>query len=279
MSIQWYPGHMAKARREVKENLNLVDFVIELVDARAPASSQNPMLQEEIQDKPKLVVMMKKDLADPDVTKEWIDHFDTQFSHAIAIDVNRPKDVQQIAEASREITHEKLEKQRAKGINPRNPRAMIVGIPNVGKSSLINRLAHKKKAETGDKPGVTKKQQWIKVKNEFELLDTPGILWPKFEDEQTGFRLAAIGTIKDQILPQDEVAIYILNHLRDRYPEQMKERFGFADFEDVVEAFDMIGKKRGALESGGVVDYEKVAEIIIQDLRSNRVGRISFERP
>ncbi|AKG04593.1 ribosome biogenesis GTPase YlqF [Salimicrobium jeotgali] len=279
MSIQWYPGHMAKARREVKENLKLVDFVIELVDARAPLSSQNPMLQEEIQDKPKLVVMMKQDLADPGVTKEWIDYFDSTFSHAVAVDVNNPKNIQKIAEASRQITEEKLEKQRAKGVNPRNPRAMIVGIPNVGKSSLINRLAHKKKAETGDKPGVTKKQQWIKVKNEFELLDTPGILWPKFEEEVTGFRLAAIGTIKDQVLPQDEVAIFILNHLKERYPEQLEERFGFSDFEDVVEAFDKIGKKRGALEAGGVVDYEKVAEIIIQDLRSNRIGRISFERP
>ncbi|SDJ02267.1 ribosome biogenesis GTPase YlqF [Salimicrobium halophilum] len=279
MSIQWYPGHMAKARREVKENLKLVDFVIELVDARAPASSQNPMLQEEIQNKPKLVVMMKKDLADPEVTKEWLDYFQSQFSYAIAIDVNNKKDVQQIAQAARQITQEKLDKQRAKGINPRNPRAMIVGIPNVGKSSLINRLAHKKKAETGDKPGVTKKQQWIKVKNEFELLDTPGILWPKFEDEAIGFRLASIGTIKDQILPQDEVAIYILNLLKDHYPDLMEARFGFSDFEDVVEAFDKIGKRRGALEGGGVVNYEKVAEIIIHDLRNDRLGRISFERP
>ncbi|WP_347860611.1 ribosome biogenesis GTPase YlqF [Salimicrobium sp. PL1-032A] len=279
MSIQWYPGHMAKARREVKENLKLVDFVIELVDARAPESSQNPMLQEEIQDKPKLVVMMKRDLADAETTKIWLDHFKDQFSYAVAVDVNNKKDVQQIAQAARYITQEKLDKQRAKGINPRNPRAMIVGIPNVGKSSLINQLAYKKKAETGDKPGVTKKQQWIKVKNEFELLDTPGILWPKFEDEAIGFRLASIGTIKDQILPQDEVAIFILNHLKEHYPELMEARFGFSDFEDAVEAFDKIGKKRGALEGGGVVNYEKVAEIIIHDLRSNRIGRISFERP
>lgn len=279
MTIQWFPGHMAKARREVTEKLKLVDFVIELVDARAPESSQNPMLQDILQEKTKMMVLMKKDLADPDVTKAWIDFYKEQGMKAVAIEANRKQDVQTVIQMAKNLGQEKQEKLKAKGIRPRASRAMIIGIPNVGKSTLINRLANKKMAQVGDKPGVTKQQQWIKVKKEFELLDTPGILWPKFEDEEVGYRLASIGTIKDQILPKEDVAAYILNHLKEDYPILLEERYGFSSYDDIMDAFETIGRKRGCLESGGHVNFEKVSDVIIQDLRTSKLGLVSFEKP
>ncbi|MCA0969160.1 ribosome biogenesis GTPase YlqF [Halobacillus litoralis] len=279
MTIQWFPGHMAKARREVSEKLKLVDFVIELVDARAPESSENPMLQELLQDKPKMVVLMKKDLADPSITNDWVQHYQNKGMEAIAIEANRKPDVQKVVQLAKKLGQDKQDKLKAKGIRPRASRAMIIGIPNVGKSTLINRLVNKKMAQVGDKPGVTKKQQWIKVKKEFELLDTPGILWPKFEDEEVGYRLASIGTIKDQILPKEDVAAYILNYLQAEYAHLLEERYGFEGYEDIMDAFDHIGRKRGCLESGGKINFEKVSDVIIQDLRSAKIGLVSFEKP
>ncbi|MGP4068063.1 ribosome biogenesis GTPase YlqF [Halobacillus sp. B29] len=279
MTIQWYPGHMAKAKREASENLKLVDFVIELVDARAPLSSQNPMLQGILGDKPKMMVLMKKDLADPKVTKEWLEHFKENGFPSIAIEANNKQDIQAVINLGKSIGNEKIEKLKAKGVRPRASRAMILGIPNVGKSTLINRLANKSIAKTGDKPGVTKKQQWIKVKNEFDLLDTPGILWPKFEEEEVGYRLASIGTIKDQILPTEDVAAYVLDYLQAYYPSMLEERYGFEGYDDIMTAFETIGKKRGCLESGGRINFDKVSDVILQDLRNGKLGLISFERP
>lgn len=279
MTIQWFPGHMAKAKREVAEKLKLVDFVIELVDARAPLSSQNPMLHGILQEKPKMIVLMKKDLADPVITDQWIEHFKQQDILSVAIEANQKQDVQKVIQKAKELGKAKMEKQKAKGIRPRASRAMILGIPNVGKSTLINRLANKKMAKTGDKPGVTTKQQWIKVKKEFELLDTPGILWPKFEEEEVGYRLASIGTIKDQILPKEDVAAYVLNYLHAYYPDLLEERFGLSRVDDMMENFEVIGRKRGCLESGGNVNFDKVSDIILQDLRSGKLGLISFEQP
>ncbi|GGC90528.1 ribosome biogenesis GTPase A [Thalassobacillus devorans] len=279
MTIQWFPGHMAKAKREVAEKLKLVDFVIELVDARAPESSQNPMLQQLLQTKPKMIVMMKKDLADPKLSEQWMETFKNDNVSAVAVNAQEKKDIQALINLAKQMAQEKMNKMKAKGINPRPARAMILGIPNVGKSTLINRLANKKIAKTGDRPGVTTSQQWIKVKKDFELLDTPGILWPKFEDEEVGYRLAAIGTIKDQILPIEDVAAYILDYLKNFYPDLLKERFGFSNFEDMIEAFETIGKRRGCLEAGARVNYEKTAEVIIQDLRSGKLGRITFDVP
>ncbi|ASF39446.1 ribosome biogenesis GTPase YlqF [Halobacillus halophilus] len=279
MTIQWYPGHMAKAKREASENLKLVDFVIELVDARAPLSSQNPMLQGILGDKPKMMVLMKKDLADPKVTKEWLEHFKENGFPSIAIEANNKQDIQAVINLGKSIGNEKIEKLKAKGVRPRASRAMILGIPNVGKSTLINRLANKSIAKTGDKPGVTKKQQWIKVKNEFDLLDTPGILWPKFEEEEVGYRLASIGTIKDQILPTEDVAAYVLDYLQAYYPSMLEERYGFEGYDDIMTAFETIGKKRGCLESGGRINFDKVSDVIIQDLRNGKLGLISFESP
>ncbi|MBN8234434.1 ribosome biogenesis GTPase YlqF [Halobacillus kuroshimensis] len=279
MSIQWFPGHMAKAKREVAEKLKLVDFVIELVDARAPLSSQNPMLHGILQEKPKMVVLMKKDLADPAVTEQWIDYFQNKNIPAVAIEANQKQDVQRVVQKAKALGKEKIDKLVAKGIRPRASRAMIIGIPNVGKSTLINRLVNKRAAKTGDKPGVTTKQQWIKVKKEFELLDTPGILWPKFEEEEVGYRLASIGTIKDQILPKEDVAAYVLDFLSREYPSMLEHRFGLEQVDDMMDVFEHIGKKRGCLESGGHVNFEKVSDIILQDLRTGKLGLISLETP
>ncbi|GEL75896.1 ribosome biogenesis GTPase YlqF [Tenuibacillus multivorans] len=280
MTIQWFPGHMAKAKREVQEKLKLVDFVIELVDARAPQSSQNPMLHEVLGQKNKLIVLMKKDLADQSLTVQWLDYFRQQGHAALAVDVSQKHDIQSIVKQAKQMGQSINEKRKEKGIKPRSLRAMILGIPNVGKSTLINRLANKKRAQTGDKPGVTKQQQWIKIQGQFELLDTPGILWPKFEDEEVGYKLAAIGSIKDQILPLDDIAVYILRFLKEHYPAILVDRYGLQlDDEDIVVWFDTIGKKRGCLESGGVVDYEKTSDVIIQDLRSGKLGGITFDQP
>lgn len=278
MTIQWYPGHMAKARREIKEKLKLVDFVMELVDARAPISSQNPMLQEVLDNKPKLLVLMKKDLADDIETKKWLAYFKENEIPAIAIDVNQKQDIQQVIQMAKQLGNKKLEKLKKRGIQTRAARAMIVGIPNVGKSTLINRLANKKIAKTGDRPGVTKHQIWIKIKKEFDLLDTPGILWPKFEDEEVGYRLAAIGTIKDQLLSLQDITAYTIKYLQKQYPDLLKQRYGIEqDMEDMWDIFVAIGKNKGALESGGHVNFDRVAEIVLRDLRDGRIGKVTLE--
>ncbi len=279
MTIQWFPGHMAKAKREVQEKLKLVDFVIELVDARVPDSSQNPMLQEVLQNKPRMRVLMKKDLADPAITRLWMDRFETEGIKSVAVDVQNKQDVQLVIAAAKEMGKEKQEKLIKKGVRPRASRAMILGIPNVGKSTLINRLVNRKIAKTGDRPGVTTSQQWIKVKKDFELLDTPGILWPKFEDELVGYRLAAIGTIKDQLLPKEDIAAFIVNYLIEAYPSLLHERYGLEEENDMGVIFEKIGGSRGCLESGGRVNFEKTAEVIIRDLRSGRLGRLTLEGP
>lgn len=280
MTIQWFPGHMAKARREMEEKIKLVDFVVELLDARAPQSSRNPMLNEVIRNKQRLVVLMKKDLADPEITNQWLKSFETSGNQAIALDVNNKADVQQFISSAKKLAEEKQNKLRKKGIQPRAARAMIAGIPNVGKSTLINRLAHKKIAKTGDLPGVTRQQMWIKVKNDFELLDTPGVLWPKFEDEQVGLNLAAIGTIKDQLLTLQDVAAFVIQLLQQRYPTLLKNRYGVAqESTEMWDIFVDIGKQRGALESGGQVNMDKVAELVLRDLRTGKLGRITLEMP
>ncbi|MFC4023170.1 ribosome biogenesis GTPase YlqF [Oceanobacillus longus] len=280
MPIQWFPGHMAKARRQVEEKLKLVDFVVELVDARAPLSSQNPMLQQVMQNKSKMIVLMKKDLADQRETERWINHFKELEIPAIAVDVNNKSDINRVIQMAKELGQVKMEKLMKKGIQPRAARAMIVGIPNVGKSTLINRLAKRKAAKTGDIPGITKQQLWIKVKKDFELLDTPGILWPKFEDEIVGYRLAAIGTIKDQLLSLQDITAFVINYMRENYPQQLEERYNIdRTMDDMLEIFNAIGKQRGALESGGHVNFEKVSDIVIRDLRTGKLGNITLETP
>lgn len=271
---------MAKARREVTEKLKLVDIIIELVDARIPYSSRNPMIDEIIQHKPRLVLLNKADMADKVITKEWINYFHSKGIKALAINSQAGIGMKEIVSASQEILKEKFDRLKAKGVKPRAIRAMIVGIPNVGKSTLINRLAKKNIAKTGNMPGVTKAQQWIKVGKELELLDTPGILWPKFEDQEVGMKLALTGAIKDTILNLQDIAIYALRFLEKEYPERLKERYKLDDIpEDIVELFNQIGKLRGCLMSGGEIDYDKVTELVIREIRTEQLGALTFELP
>lgn len=278
MTIQWFPGHMAKARREVTEKLKLVDIIFELVDARLPLSSRNPMIDQVINQKPRLIILNKMDMADEVETKKWIRYFEGQGTRAVAINSLEGKGLQTVTKASKEILEEKWNRMIAKGIKPRAIRAMIVGIPNVGKSTLINRLSKKSLAKTGNMPGVTKAQQWIKVGKEIELLDTPGILWPKFEDPETGFKLAVTGAIKDSVIQMQELAIYALKFLEERYPERLKERYGIDGVdEEIVKTFDHIGKKRSFVSPGGEVNYEMTAEAIVRDIRNQYLGRVTFD--
>jgi len=280
LTIQWFPGHMAKARREVTEKLKLVDIIFELVDARIPYSSRNPMIDEIIQHKPRLVLLNKADMADQAATKEWIAYFAEKGIKALAINSQAGEGMKNIVQASHEILKEKFDRLKAKGVKPRAIRAMIVGIPNAGKSTLINRLAKKNIAKTGNTPGVTKAQQWIKVGKEMELLDTPGILWPKFEDQEVGMKLAVTGAIKDTLLNLQDLTVYSLRFLEREYPERLKERYQFDSLpENVVEMFDQIGILRGCLMAGGIVDYDKVSELVIREIRSEKFGRLTFERP
>lgn len=280
LTIQWFPGHMAKARRQVTEKLKLVDIIFELVDARIPYSSRNPMIEEIIQQKPRIVLLNKADMADAELTKQWIAYFEEQGIKALAINSQAGQGMKEITAAAKSLLAEKFNRMKSKGVRPRAIRAMIVGIPNAGKSTLINRLAKKNIAKTGNTPGVTKAQAWIKVGKEMELLDTPGILWPKFEDQQVGLKLALTGAIKDTILNLQDVAVYALRFLSANYPDKLKERYGIEELpEDIVLLFDEIGKRRGCLMGGGEVDYDKVTELVIREFRSEKFGRISLENP
>ncbi|MYL63770.1 ribosome biogenesis GTPase YlqF [Bacillus hwajinpoensis] len=280
MTIQWFPGHMAKARREITEKLKMIDVVIELVDARIPLASRNPMIDEIVSSKPRLILLNKADMADNQKTAEWKHYFQSQGHKALAIDSQTGKGVKSIPAAARELMSDKIDRMIEKGMKPRAVRALILGIPNVGKSTLINRLAGKKIAKTGDRPGITKKQQWIKVGDEMDLLDTPGILWPKFEDQITGYKLAATGAIKDEILDFQDISVFVLKFMSEHYPDRLMDRYHLDHIpEDVVELFDEIGKKRGFLMSGGWIDYDKTAETILRELRSGKLGDVSLETP
>jgi ribosome biogenesis GTPase A len=280
MTIQWFPGHMAKARRQVTEKLKLIDIVFELVDARIPMSSRNPMIDEIVSSKPRIVLLNKADKADDSITKQWIEYFKEKEIPALAIDAQTGTGLKQITALSKVLLKDKFDKMAAKGIKPRAIRALIIGIPNVGKSTLINRLAKKNITKTADRPGVTTAQQWVKVGQELELLDTPGILWPKFEDQLVGFKLATTGAIKDAILNLQEITVFALNFIKEHYPNRLKERFNLDEIPDeVVLLFDEIGKKRGCIMPGGYIDYDKTSELIIREIRSDKLGRLSFETP
>jgi len=257
VTIQWFPGHMTRAKRQIQDKLKLIDIVIELLDARIPMSSRNPMIDDILQGKPRLVVLNKSDLADPQVTSQWQRFFEEHGLRTLPIDANSGHQVHQIIPRCKELWADKIEAQLRKGIQPRAIRALIVGIPNVGKSTLINRLAGKKIAAVGDKPGVTKAQQWIKIGEEMQLLDTPGILWPKFEDQTVGLRLAATGAIKEEILHVDDIAMFALRYLVEHYADAVKERFGLSrlpedtsDPDEIVKVMEEIaGRWQAAAES------------------------------
>lgn len=286
MTIQWFPGHMTRARRQILEKLKLIDVAIELLDARLPISSRNPMINDILGSKPRLIIMNKCDLADPDVTVKWMKYFRNEGHAVIAVDASTGSHVSQIPGEARKLLEEKFQKQIAKGMKPRPVRALIVGIPNVGKSTLINKLAGRTVAATGDRPGITKGQQWIRVGSEMELLDTPGILWPKFEDQEVGYRLAATGAIREEILNVEDIAFYVLKYMASHYWGRVSERFGISgDLIDVEESGEIvrlmedIGRKRGCLMGGGRVDLEKASGIILRELRSGKLGQLTFEEP
>lgn len=285
-TIQWFPGHMTRAKRQIEEKLKLIDIAFELLDARVPLSSRNPMIDDILRGKARLVLLNKADLADPKTTAEWIRYFSATGIEAVPIDSVKGDGVRSIPEKAKHALRDKIAAQLRKGMNPRSVRALIVGIPNVGKSTLINRLAGKRVAATGDRPGVTKGQQWIKAGGDLELLDTPGILWPKFEDEQVGYRLAAIGSINDQILQVEDVAFHAIRYLTRAYPDSLKARYeldelpgGEPQANEIVDVMEKIGRKRGCLQSGGTVNLEKASMVVLRDLRGGQLGRISLETP
>lgn len=278
MAIQWFPGHMAKARRQVSENLKLVDIIFELVDARLPLSSRNPMIDEVIHQKTRLLILNKQDMADENETRKWVQYFADNGSKAVAINSLEGKGLQSVTKAAQELLQEKWDRMRAKGMKPRAIRAMIVGIPNVGKSTLINRLAKKNIAKTGNTPGVTKAQQWIKVGKDLELLDTPGILWPKFEDQEVGYKLALTGAIKDTITNMEDLAVYGLRFLEKHYPQRLQERYQMTHVsEELVETFDHIGRLRNVYGPGGEIDYDQVSQLIVRDIRGQQLGQLTFD--
>ncbi|TSB46391.1 ribosome biogenesis GTPase YlqF [Alkalicoccobacillus porphyridii] len=280
MAIQWYPGHMAKARREVTEKLKYIDVVIELLDARAPLSSRNPVINELAEGKPRLILLNKTDLADGKQTQAWSDYFKKEGAHVLAINSQNGKGTEKIDAACKQLAQPLFEKWQAKGMKPRAIRVVILGIPNVGKSTLINRLAAKRTANVGDRPGITKRQQWIKIGKSLELLDTPGILWPKFEDQQIGYRLAATGAIKDELLDFQDIALFVLRYMKHEYADLIKTRYKIEDLpEDDVALFDLIGESRGFLQRGGFIDYDKTAEVVLRELRSGTIGAVTLEKP
>lgn len=272
-TIQWFPGHMSKARRQVQENLKHVDFVTILVDARLPLSSQNPMLTKIVGDKPKLLILNKADLADSNRTKEWRTYFKSQGIKTLAINSKEQSTVKLVTDAAKSLMADKIQRLRERGIQKETLRTMIIGIPNAGKSTLMNRLAGKKIAVVGNKPGVTKGQQWLKSNKDLEILDTPGILWPKFEDEFVGLKLALTGAIKDQLLPMDEVTIFGLNYFKTYYPERLEERFkGIELEEEAPEIIMEMTRKLGFRE-----DYDRFYNLFVKEVRDGKLGRYTLD--
>ena len=278
--IQWFPGHMAKARREITEKLKLVDIVLEIVDARVPLSSRNPMMGEILKDKPTLVLLNKASLADKKETLKWIDYFKRKGVKALDIDLIDNYNINKIIPACNEVLEKQIFAAKEKGYSNFKIRALVVGIPNVGKSTFINTLAKRKAAVTGDKPGVTKSQTWIKINNSLELLDTPGILWPKCENEIVAHNLALCGAIKDDILPLDDVISYGLSFMQKYYPDNLNNRYGvnITDDMELLDIYEVIGRKRNCLLKGNQIDYDRVVNLVLFDLRHNKLGAMSYDR-
>lgn len=280
-NIQWFPGHMKKAKDIITDNLKLVDVVIELLDARIPYSSANPMLQEIIASKPRLVALNKSDLADPQMTRAWVKYFREQGIPAVAVDAPQGRGIKQLVAMTEDLARPMTDKLVAKGAKARAARVMILGIPNVGKSSLINRLAGANKAKTADRPGVTRAKQWIRLGGNLELLDTPGILWPKFEDMTAGLKLAFTGAINDEVVDRELLTGVFLQTMAALYPERLKERYKLTGDlpSEPHELLELIGRKRGCLVKGGIIDTEKAQRIVMTDFRSGKLGTVSLDMP
>ncbi len=280
MNINWFPGHMKKTEGLIKENLKLVDIVIELVDARIPLASKNPLIDELVSNKPRLIVFNKSDMADDSVTNEWINYYKNKGIRVVKVNSIDGKGINDVYEAINQVLESKISKYKETNLNY-IIKMMVVGIPNVGKSSFINKITGRAGAKTGDKPGITKGKQWVRIKEGFELLDTPGILWHKFDDEEIAKNLAYVGSIKDEILDVEELAFYLLGFLKENYPESLKDRYKVEFYEDTdtYELMEEIGKKRGFVVRGGEIDLFRTANTILDELRSLKLGKISLERP
>lgn len=279
MNYQWYPGHMTKAKRMMQENLMLIDLMIELVDARIPLSSRNPDIDELGRNKSRLILLNKSDLADASVNREWMEYFKEQGIHAVEVNSRSGAGVKSIQAVVREACRDKIERDRRKGIRNRPIRAMVAGIPNVGKSTFINTFAGRACTKTGNKPGVTKGKQWIRLHKSLELLDTPGILWPKFEDQQAGMRLAWIGSMNDEILQIEELALELIGYLRTAYGGVLSSRFGIEENGEDFEILTEICIRRRCFLKGEEPDLRKASSMLLEEFRSGKLGRISLERP
>ena len=279
MHIQWYPGHMTKARRMMQEDIKLIDIVIELVDARVPLSSKNPDIDQLAGQKSRMIILNKYDLADPAKTSEWEKWFKSKGFYVYKLDARKGGQMKAITAMIQEACKEKIERNRKRGIINRPVRAMIVGIPNVGKSTFINTYAGKACAKTGNKPGVTKGKQWIRLNKNVELLDTPGILWPKFDDQVVGQRLAMIGSIKDEILNIDELSILLIEFLKEVYPGILSERYAVDENCDKISILGLIAESRNCRQKGNELDYSKASKLIIDDFRAGKLGRLTLELP
>ena len=280
MQLQWYPGHMSKAKRQMQEDIKLVDLVIELVDARIPMSSRNPDIDELGKNKARLILLNKADLADDRQLEAWMNFFKEKGYFAVRLDARSKAGMKNVQNVIMDACAEKIERDRKRGIKNRPVRAMVVGIPNVGKSTFINSFAGKACAKTGNKPGVTKGKQWIRLNKGVELLDTPGILWPKFEDQSVGLKLALIGSIKDEILNIDEMSLELIRFLQERYKELLTARYEGIDVDaKPVEILEQIAELRGCIKKGGDIDYTKTANLLLDEFRSGMIGRITLELP
>ncbi|MBR2588472.1 MAG: ribosome biogenesis GTPase YlqF [Bacilli bacterium] len=277
-NINWFPGHMAKTRRQISEQLNLIDIVYEVVDARMPISSKIIDIDDLIKEKPRILIATKYDLCDKEETNKILDHYKKEGYSVLPLDLmngNCDTLITMTKELMKEVNANRVQK----GLKERSARVLIVGAPNVGKSTLINRLVGKKSAGVGNTPGFTKNLSWIRVNQDIELLDSPGILWPKLENQESAHILAALSSIKEEVVNKDEIACFILKKLFELYPKKLEERYGIIELEDdFIEAYEIIGKKRGALSKGGIVDYEKVSNIIVNDLKSGFFTEITFDR-
>lgn len=277
--INWYPGHMEKARREIKEKLSLIDIVYEVIDSRMPISSKIKDIDNLIKNIPRILIMSKYDMCDKSETDKFIAHYEQEGYIVIPTSLNDKNDVKVILNKSSELMKKINEDRKKKGMKPRAMRALVIGVPNVGKSTLINKLVGKKKAATGNKPGITKALGWIRINDNLELLDTPGILWPKIESDIEGYHLAGLSSIKEEIVNKEDLAIYLLKRMYELYPENLKERYGIDKMDDdVIPTLDIIAKKRGALLKGGISDYDKVYLIILRDMKEGYLGKITLDR-
>ena len=279
MQFQWYPGHMTKAKRQMQEDIKLIDLIIELVDARIPMSSRNPDIDELGKNKARLILLNKADLADERANQAWTEFFEKKGYAVVRMDARSKAQIKPVNNAILEACKEKIERDRRRGIKNRPVRAMVVGIPNVGKSTFINSFAGKACAKTGNKPGVTKGKQWIRLNKSIELLDTPGILWPKFEDQMVGLRLAVVGSIKDELLQAEELALWLLGYTRSHYPGLLQARYQIPEEGSELELLGGIANARGCKLKGDIPDYPKAAVLFIDDFRSGRLGRLTLEQP